>query len=203
MSSVPVIGVLALQGGIREHLDALAKSGAESRPVKTSEQLHDVDGLVIPGGESSTIEKLARKSEMVEPLREAIKGRMPIFGSCAGMILLADRVVGAIEGQESIGGLDITVERNAFGRQMHSFESGIAIMGIRDSQRDFDGVFIRAPWVLETGNGCEVIARISSGPHEGRIVGVRSDTMLATSFHPELTADYRVHEMFVDMVRKL
>ena len=203
MSSVPVIGVLALQGGVREHLDALAKSGAESRSVKTCDELVGVDALVIPGGESSTIEKLARKSEMLEPLRVAVKGGMPIFGSCAGMILLADRVAGAIEGQESIGGLDITVERNAFGRQVQSFESGIAIVGIRDPQRDFDGVFIRAPWVLETGDGCEVIAQITSGPHKGRIVGVRSETMLATSFHPELTADHRVHEMFVDMVRKL
>ena len=203
MLSGPVIGVLALQGGVREHLDALAESGAESRSVKTLEQLVGVDALVIPGGESSTIEKLARNSEMLGPLREAIKGHMPIFGSCAGMILLADRVVGAIEGQESIGGLNITVERNAFGRQMQSFESGIAIAGIRDPQRDFDGVFIRAPWVLEAGTGCEVIARITSGPHEGRIVGVRNETILATSFHPELTADYRVHEMFVDMVRKL
>ncbi|MDE0974779.1 MAG: pyridoxal 5'-phosphate synthase glutaminase subunit PdxT [Candidatus Nanopelagicales bacterium] len=203
MSSVPVIGVLALQGGVREHLDALAKSGAESRSVKTVEQLVGVDALVIPGGESSTIEKLARKSEMLESLREAVKGRMPIFGSCAGMILLADRVAGAIKGQESIGGLDITVKRNAFGRQVQSFESEISILGIREPQRSFDGVFIRAPWVLETGAGCEVIAQITSGPHEGRIVGVRSDTMLATSFHPELTADYRVHEMFVDMVRKL
>ena len=203
MLSGPVIGVLALQGGVREHLDALAKSGAESRSVKTLKQLVGVDALVIPGGESSTIEKLARNSEMLGPLREAIKGHMPIFGSCAGMILLADRVVGAIEGQESIGGLDITVERNAFGRQMQSFESRIAIAGIRDPQCDFDGVFIRAPWVLEAGTGCEVIARITSGPREGRIVGVRNDTILATSFHPELTADYRVHEMFVDMVRKL
>ncbi|MDE1046993.1 MAG: pyridoxal 5'-phosphate synthase glutaminase subunit PdxT [Candidatus Nanopelagicales bacterium] len=203
MPSVPVVGVLALQGGVREHFDALGKSGAEPRSVKTLAQLGAVDALVIPGGESSAIEKLARKSEMLEPLRVASAGGMPIFGSCAGMILLADRVVGAIEGQESIGGLDITVERNAFGRQMQSFESGIAIAGIRDPKRDFDGVFIRAPWVLEAGNGCEVIARITSGPHKGRIVGVRNDTLLATSFHPELTADYRVHELFVDMVRKL
>ena len=203
MPSVPVVGVLALQGGVREHLDALDKSGAEPRSVKTLAQLGAVDALVIPGGESSAIEKLARKSEMLEALRVASAGGMPIFGSCAGMILLADRVVGAIEGQESIGGLNVTVERNAFGRQRQSFESGIAIAGIRDPKRDFDGVFIRAPWVLEVGNGCEVIARITSGPHEGRIVGVRNDTLLATSFHPELTADYRVHELFVDMVRKL
>jgi len=202
MQSVPVIGVLALQGGVREHLDALGKSGAKARSVKTLDQLDGVDALVIPGGESSTIEKLARKFEMLGPLRAASARGMPIFGSCAGMIMLADRIVGAIEGQESIGGLDVTVERNAFGRQAQSFESGIAIQGIRDPQRDFDGVFIRAPWVLEAGDGCEVIARITSGPHERRIVAVRNDTLLATSFHPELTADYRVHEMFVDMVRK-
>lgn len=202
MQSVPVIGVLALQGGFREHLEALGKSGAEPRSVKTADQLDGVDALVIPGGESSTIDKLARKFEMLDPLRSVRARGMPMFGTCAGMIMLADRILGAIEGQESIGGLDVTVERNAFGRQAQSFESGLAIEGIRDSQRDFDGVFIRAPWVVEAGDTCEVIARITSGTHKGRIVVVRNDTLLATSFHPELTADCRVHEMFVDMVRK-
>ncbi len=202
MRSVPVIGVLALQGGVHEHLVALERSGAQSRPVKTLEQLSSVDALVIPGGESSTMDKLARKFELLEPLRDARVGGMPMFGSCAGMIMLADRIVGAIEGQESIGGLDITVERNAFGRQTESFETGIGIVGIRDPEREFEGVFIRAPWVIAAGESCEVIARISSGPHEGRIVGVRGDTLMATSFHPELTADPRVHELFVEMVRK-
>jgi len=201
MQSVPVIGVLAIQGGVREHLDAFALCGVRSRTVKTREQLSEVDALVIPGGESSTMDKLARTFEFMEPLRAARAGGMPMFGSCAGMIMLADRIAGSIEGQESIGGLDITVERNAFGRQSDSFETPIVIRGIREPDREFEGVFIRAPWVIAAGESVEVIARVSSGPHEGRIVGVRSDTLLATSFHPELTADPRVHELFVEMVR--
>jgi pyridoxal 5'-phosphate synthase pdxT subunit len=201
MRSVPTIGVLAIQGGVREHLRALELSGARATQVKTREQLSEVDALVIPGGESSTMDKLARTFEVMEPLRDARASGLPMFGSCAGMIMLADRIVGAIEGQESIGGLDISVERNAFGGQNESFETGIVIGGIRDPQREFEGVFIRAPWVIAAGESTEVIARISSGPHEGRIVGVRNDTLLATSFHPELTADPRVHELFVEMVR--
>jgi 5'-phosphate synthase pdxT subunit len=201
MRSVPTIGVLAIQGGVREHLRALELSGARATQVKTGEQLSEVDALVIPGGESSTMDKLARTFELMEPLRDARASGLPMFGSCAGMIMLADRIVGAIEGQESIGGLDISVERNAFGGQTESFETGIVIRGIRDPQREFEGVFIRAPWVIAAGESTEVIARISSGPHEGRIVGVRNDTLLATSFHPELTADPRVHELFVEMVR--
>lgn len=201
MQSVPTIGVLAIQGGVREHLLALDLSGSRATLVKTLEQLNGVDALVIPGGESSTMDKLARTFELMEPLREARASGMPMFGSCAGMIMLADRIVGAIEGQESIGGLDITVERNAFGGQTQSFETGIAVGGIRDPEREFEGIFIRAPWVVAAGESTEVIAKISSGPHEGRIVGVRSDTLMATSFHPELTADPRVHELFVEMVR--
>jgi len=201
MRSVPVIGVLAIQGGVREHLDALSLCGVHSQAVKTREQLSEVDALVIPGGESSTMDKLARTFELMEPLRAARADGMPMFGSCAGMIMLADHIAGAITGQESIGGLDITVERNAFGRQSQSFESPIVISGIREPDREFEGVFIRAPWVTVAGKSVEVIARVSSGPHEGRIVGVRSDSLLATSFHPELTADLRVHELFVEMVR--
>jgi 5'-phosphate synthase pdxT subunit len=201
MQSVPTIGVLAIQGGVREHLLALDLSGARGTLVKTREELNGVDALIIPGGESSTMDKLARTFELMEPLREARASGMPMFGSCAGMIMLADRIVGAIDGQESIGGLDITVERNAFGGQTQSFETGIVVGGIRDSEREFEGIFIRAPWVVAAGESTEVIAKISSGPHEGRIVGVRSDTLMATSFHPELTADPRVHELFVEMVR--
>jgi len=201
MRSVPVIGVLAIQGGVREHLDALSLCGVHSQAVKTREQLSEVDALVIPGGESSTMDKLARTFELMEPLRAARADGMPMFGSCAGMIMLADHIAGAITGQESVGGLDITVERNAFGRQSQSFESPIVISGIREPDREFEGVFIRAPWVTVAGKSVEVIARVSSGPHEGRIVGVRSDSLLATSFHPELTADPRVHELFVEMVR--
>lgn len=201
MQSVPTIGVLAIQGGVREHLLALDLSGAKGTLVKTLEQLNGVDALIIPGGESSTMDKLARTFELMEPLREARASGMPMFGSCAGMIMLADRIVGAIDGQESVGGLDITVERNAFGGQTQSFETGIVIEGIRDPEREFEGIFIRAPWVVAAGESTEVIAKISSGPHEGRIVGVRGDTLMATSFHPELTADPRVHELFVEMVR--
>lgn len=201
MQSVPTIGVLAIQGGVREHLLALELAGARGTLVKTLEQLNGVDALVIPGGESSTMDKLARTFELMEPLREARSGGLPMFGSCAGMIMLADRIDAGIVGQESIGGLDITVERNAFGGQTHSFETGIVIEGIRDPEREFEGVFIRAPWVVAAGESTEVIAKISSGPHEGRIVGVRSDTLMATSFHPELTPDPRVHELFVEMVR--
>lgn len=201
MPAVPVIGVLAIQGGVREHLRSLELSGAHPIAVKTREQIASVNALVIPGGESSTMDKLARKFELMDPLREACASGMPMFGSCAGMIMLADRIVGAIEGQESIGGLDITVERNAFGGQTQSFETGIIIDGIRGAEVDFVGVFIRAPWVIAAGESTEVIARISSGQHAGRIVGVRNDTLMATSFHPELTADPRVHELFVEMVR--
>jgi 5'-phosphate synthase pdxT subunit len=201
MQPVPTIGVLAIQGGVREHLRALELAGANSISVKTREQLSGVDGLVIPGGESGTMDKLARTFGLMEPLREARAGGLPMFGSCAGMIMLADQIVGGIEGQESIGGLDMSVERNAFGSQTESFETGIVIGGIREPDREFEGVFIRAPWVIEAGGSTEVIARISAGPHEGRIVGVRNDTLMATSFHPELTADPRVHELFVEMVR--
>lgn len=201
MQPVPTIGVLAIQGGVREHLRALESSGARGTLVKTLEQLNSVDAIIIPGGESSTMDKLARTSGLMVPLREARSSGMPMFGSCAGMILLADRLVGAIVGQESIGGLDITVERNAFGGQVQSFETGIMVGGIRSPEQEFEGIFIRAPWVVAAGESTEVIAKISSGPHEGRIVGVRSDTLLATAFHPELTADPRVHELFVEMVR--
>jgi 5'-phosphate synthase pdxT subunit len=201
MKPVPTIGVLAIQGGVREHLRSLELSGVNSISVKTREQLSGVDGLILPGGESSTMDKLARTFGLMEPLREARASGLPMFGSCAGMIMLADQIVGAIEGQESIGGLDISVERNAFGGQTESFETGILIGGIREPDREFEGVFIRAPWVIEAGESTEVIARITSGPHEGRIVGVRNGTLVATSFHPELTADPRVHELFVEMVR--
>jgi pyridoxal 5'-phosphate synthase pdxT subunit len=202
VKSVPVVGVLAIQGGVREHLLSLEKAGAKSVTVKTLRQLGEVDALVIPGGESTTIDKLARKFGLLEYMREARAAGMPMYGSCAGMIMLADHILGAITDQESVGGLDITVERNAFGRQSESFETGISITGIREPEREFEGVFIRAPWVSSAGESIEVIAKVNSGVHTGRIVGVRSDTLLATSFHPELTADSRVHELFVEMVRK-
>ncbi len=190
----PRIGVLALQGDVREHLRALADSGAEAVPVRRPAELDAVDGLVIPGGESTTIGKLAAAFELTEPLRKRIAGGLPAYGSCAGMILLADRIVDGIPGQETIGGLDVTVRRNAFGRQVDSFEEDLEILG-----QPFHAVFIRAPWVESVGEGVEVIGRTRGA---GRIVAVRQGGLLATSFHPELAGDARVHALFVQMVKE-
>src|SRR5829696_5846246 len=189
MVSRPTIGVLALQGDVREHLEALAESGADAVPVRRDTELDAVDGLVIPGGESTTISKLAVAFDLLDPLRKRIAGGMPAYGSCAGMILLADRIVDGIAGQETLGGLDVTVRRNAFGRQVDSFEEDIDILG-----QPFHAVFIRAPWVESVGAGVEVIGRTRGA---GRIVAVRQGGLLATSFHPELAGDARVHALFV------
>jgi 5'-phosphate synthase pdxT subunit len=193
----PAIGVLALQGDVAEHLAALRGAGARPVPVRRPEELDDVDGLVLPGGESTTIWKLAVIFDLVEPLRKRLDAGMPAFGSCAGMIMLADRVVDGIEGQESFGGIDMTVRRNAFGRQVDSFESDIALAGLPGP--DFRAVFIRAPWVEQTGDSVEIVA---TEARTGRIVAVRQGPALATAFHPELTPDLRIHELFVDMVRE-
>jgi pyridoxal 5'-phosphate synthase pdxT subunit len=199
------IGVLALQGDVREHLRALEVSGATAVPVRRPAELDAVDGLVIPGGESTTIAKLAAAFDLLEPLRKRIAGGMPAYGSCAGMILLADRIVDGVAGQETIGGLDVTVRRNAFGRQVDSFEEDIAILG-----QPFHAVFIRAPWVESVGGGVEVLGRTAAGGGRdtagglpaGRIVAVRQGGLLATSFHPELAGDARVHALFVQMVKE-
>jgi len=193
----PAIGVLALQGDVAEHLAALRGAGARPVPVRRPEELDDVDGLVLPGGESTTIWKLAVLFDLVEPLRKRLDAGMPAFGSCAGMIMLADRVVDGIEGQESFGGIDMTVRRNAFGRQVDSFESDIALAGLPGP--DFRAVFIRAPWVEQTGDSVEIVA---TEARTGRIVAVRQGPAHATAFHPELTQDLRIHELFVDMVRE-
>jgi pyridoxal 5'-phosphate synthase pdxT subunit len=193
----PRIGVLALQGDVREHLRALAASGATAVPVRRPAELDAVDGLVIPGGESTTIGKLAAAFELTEPLRKRIAGGMPAYGSCAGMILLADRIEDGVPGQETLGGLDVTVRRNAFGRQVDSFEEPISIEGER-----FHAVFIRAPWVEQVGADVEVLGQVEAGPAAGRIVAVREGTLLATSFHPELAGDARVHALFVRMVKE-
>jgi 5'-phosphate synthase pdxT subunit len=166
-------------------------------PVRRPAELDDVAGLVIPGGESSTIWKLAVIFDLMEPLRKRLGSGMPAFGSCAGMIMLADRVVDGIEGQETFGGIDMVVRRNAFGRQVDSFESDITLTGLGGPE--FRAVFIRAPWVEQTGDGVEIIATES---HTGRIVAIRQGPALATAFHPELTPDLRIHELFVDMVRE-
>ena len=195
----PVIGVLALQGDVREHLAALRDQGAEAVAVRRPEELAGVDGLVLPGGESTTIAKLAERFGLMAPLRAAVRAGLPAYGSCAGMILLADRLLDAPPDQETIGGLDVTVRRNAFGRQADSFESDMAFEGVGGGP--LHAVFIRAPWVEEAGEGVEVLGRVGHGPAAGRIVAVRQGPLLATSFHPEVGGDSRVHELFVDLVR--
>ena len=193
----PAIGVLALQGDVAEHLRALREVGARACPVRRPGELDAVDGLVIPGGESTTMWKLAEIFELAEPLRKRIGGGMPVFGSCAGMILLASQLADSASGQETLGAIDMTVRRNAFGRQVDSFERDLEISGI--GEPPLRAVFIRAPWVEKTGAGVEVLA---TEPVTGRIVAVRQGPALATAFHPELTPDRRIHELFVNMVRE-
>jgi pyridoxal 5'-phosphate synthase pdxT subunit len=199
MPHAPTIGVLALQGDVREHLAALRSVGAEAMPVRRQSELDAVDGLVIPGGESTTIVKLAHSFELFEPLHKRIAEGMPTFGSCAGMILLADRIRDGVPGQDSFGGIDMTVRRNAFGRQVESFEEPVPVEGIAGGP--VTAVFIRAPWVEEVGPDARVLARVETGPAAGRIVGIRQQHLLATSFHPELTGDARVHGYFLEMVQ--
>jgi 5'-phosphate synthase pdxT subunit len=192
----PAVGVLSLQGDVIEHLRALESAGARPLRVRRPGELDQVDGLVIPGGESTTIWKLVEIFELTEPLRKRISGGMPVFGSCAGMIMLADRLLDGIAGQETLGGIDMTVRRNAFGRQVDSFEADIPLTGVPGPA--LRAVFIRAPWVEETGPEVEILG---ADPGTGRIVAVRQGPALATAFHPELTGDLRVHKLFVDMVR--
>ena len=193
----PTVGVFALQGDVREHLRALTELGATAIGVRRPEELARCDALVIPGGESTTMFKLARTFELFEPIRERIEQGMPTFGTCAGMIMLADRVLGGTSDQETLGGLDTTVRRNAFGRQVDSFEGELDFDGFDDKVH---AVFIRAPWVEQVGEGVEVLARVESGPADGRVVAVRQANLLATSFHPEVDADSRIHRYFLDMV---
>jgi 5'-phosphate synthase pdxT subunit len=199
----PVIGVLALQGDVREHLHVLETLGARPLAVRRESELASVDGLVVPGGESTTMAKLARIFELLEPLRSRIAGGLPVFGTCAGMILLADRIEDGVLGQETLGGLDITVRRNAFGRQVDSFETSLEFAGLAERVH---AVFIRAPWVEAVGDGVEVLSRVpddaANGPAAGRIVAVRQGPLMATSFHPEVGGDGRVHRMFVDLVKQ-
>jgi 5'-phosphate synthase pdxT subunit len=198
-AEAPVIGVLALQGDVREHLAVLRAQGAQAVTVRRPEELAAVDGLVVPGGESTTMVKLAARFGLLEPLRAAVRGGLPAYGSCAGMILLADRLLDAPADQETVGGLDVTVRRNAFGRQVDSFEADVCLAGVPGGP--LHAVFIRAPWVEEAGPDVEVLGRVVGGPADGKIVAVRQGRLVATSFHPELTGDTRVHAMFVDLVR--
>ncbi|MBA2416915.1 MAG: pyridoxal 5'-phosphate synthase glutaminase subunit PdxT [Geodermatophilaceae bacterium] len=198
MNARPVIGVLALQGDVREHLRALDRCGASARPIRRPRELTGLGGIVLPGGESTTIAKLAAAFDLLEPLRAAVRSGLPAYGSCAGMILLADRVTDAPPGQQTVGGIDMTVRRNAFGRQVDSFEGDLEFPVL--GEEPVHAVFIRAPWVEQAGPGVEPLARIPTGPATGRVVAVRQGALLATAFHPEMTGDCRVHELFVRIV---
>jgi 5'-phosphate synthase pdxT subunit len=191
------VGVLSLQGDFREHIRSVELSGHEAVGLNKVEDLQRIDALILPGGESTTIAKLASSFGLFEPIRIAIQSGLPVYGSCAGMILLADSIEGAAVGQESFGGIDMKVRRNAFGRQVDSFESDIEFKGI--SGRDIKGVFIRAPWVESVGPAVEILATVEtqSGSHP---VAVRQGNLLATSFHPEITDDFRVHSFFLDEI---
>jgi 5'-phosphate synthase pdxT subunit len=199
MVTAPRIGVLALQGDVREHLRALTAAGAAAVTVRRPAELDAVDGLVLPGGESTTIAKLATAFDLLEPLRKRIGAGLPAYGSCAGMILLADRIIDGTADQQTIGGLDVTVRRNAFGRQVDSFEAPVRLDGVPGEP--FKAVFIRAPWVESVGESVQVIGAVEAGPAAGRIVAVRQGQVLATSFHPELAGDGRLHGLFVEIVR--
>ena len=195
----PVIGVLALQGDVAEHIRAVASLGESVREVRTPEELDSVDALILPGGESTTIARLATTFLLADPIRERIANNMPCFGSCAGMILLADRILDGEADQETFGGMDITVRRNAFGRQVDSFETQVAVEGIAGEK--MHAVFIRAPWIEAIGPKVEVLATVSDGPAEGRIVAASQGALMVCSFHPELTTDTRLHELFVHRVK--
>ncbi|KXK61468.1 glutamine amidotransferase [Micromonospora rosaria] len=197
--TVPVIGVLALQGDVREHVAALTGVGAQARPVRRPEELDAVDGLVIPGGESTTISKLTDIFELREPIDKRIAAGLPVYGSCAGMIMLAAEVLDGRPDQRGFAGIEMTVRRNAFGRQVDSFEAPVALAGVDGGP--FHAVFIRAPWVERVGAGVDVLGEVTDGPAAGRIVAVRQGNLVATSFHPELTGDLRLHRYFVDLVR--
>jgi 5'-phosphate synthase pdxT subunit len=195
--------VFALQGDVREHVRMLESLGAEVVLVRRPADLEGLAGLVLPGGESTTMYKLAEAFDLLEPLREKVASGLPAFGSCAGMILLADRIEDGIEGQRTIGGLDVVVRRNAFGRQVDSFEAEIEVDGVEGGL--VHAVFIRAPWVEATGSATTALARVVGGVADGRVVAVRGGTdgqLLATSFHPELTGDTRVHELFLKIVKE-
>ena len=193
----PTIGVFALQGDVREHLRVLDSLGARAIGVRRLGELERCDGMVVPGGESTTMFKLARTFDLFEPIRQRIKEGMPVFGTCAGMIMLADRIEDGTPDQETLGGLDITVRRNAFGRQVDSFEGDLDFAGLDDPVH---AIFIRAPWVEEAGPEVEVLARVEGGPAAGRIVAVRQGSLMATSFHPEVGGDDRIHRLLVEQI---
>jgi 5'-phosphate synthase pdxT subunit len=198
---LPVIGVLALQGDVREHVRALGEAGADATPVRRLTEIEAVDGLVIPGGESTTLWRLATAFELLDPIRKLVADGLPVFGSCAGLIMLADRLEDGVAGQQTFGGIDMTARRNAFGRQVDSFERDVTLRlgadnGGEQDTAPFHAVFIRAPWVAQAGPSVSVL-----GADGGRIIAVRQGVLLATAFHPELTPDLRIHKLFVSMVK--
>ncbi|WP_414710598.1 pyridoxal 5'-phosphate synthase glutaminase subunit PdxT [Pseudonocardia sp.] len=203
LGRVTTVGVLALQGDVREHLAALTACGVRAVSVRRASELDAVDALVLPGGESTTMSRLLETFELLKPVRARIAGGMPTYGSCAGMILLASQVLDGRPDQRQLGGLDVVVRRNAFGRQVDSFETDLMLAGVDGGP--VHAVFIRAPWVESAGPEVEVLATVPRGPDagaaEGRIVAVRQGMVLATAFHPELTGDGRVHRLFCDLVR--
>lgn len=188
------IGVLALQGDFREHIITLTSLGVDSLEVRTVSDLEKSTGLIIPGGESTAIQKLAMNFGLLEPIRSAIRDGLPAFGTCAGLIMLADEILDGIPGQVGFGGLDISVRRNAFGNQLESFETQLAFEGISGSK--IDAAFIRAPIVERVGENVQILSKLD----DGRVVAVRNETMLGISFHPEISGEKRVHEYFVGMI---
>lgn len=195
--STAVFGVLALQGDIREHAAALERLGVTVVKVRTPQELDTCEALVIPGGESTAMLLLAKSQGLLEPLRSRIADGMPVLGTCAGMVLLAREVLDGKAGQETLGGLDIVVRRNAFGGQIHSFETDVEFSGLEDPVH---AVFIRAPWVESTGPSVEILAKVSTETQGDRIVAVRQGPVWATSFHPEVSGDDRIHQIFVESV---
>ena len=189
------VGVLALQGDFREHLAVLAALGAVAVPVRRPEEIDELDGLVIPGGESSVMDKLSRLFGLADPLKAAIAGGLPVYGTCAGLIMIADTLIDSITGQQSLGGLDVAVRRNAFGSQLDSFETDLSIPVLGDPP--LHAVFIRAPVVESAGPGVTVLGALD----DGRIVAVEQGNLLGTSFHPEITGDTRFHEYFLQKIR--
>lgn len=192
------VGVLALQGDVREHLNSLSLLNVAVQKVRTVEELETVNALIIPGGESTTISMLAKRVGLMNPLRKFVQDKKAVYGSCAGMIMLANEILDGRKDQETIGGLDITVRRNAFGRQVDSFETDLKI---KNFEKEFRAVFIRAPWVERIGDDVEVLATVKTSENKEHPVMVRQDNLLATAFHPELTTDSRIHEYFVQMAK--
>lgn len=194
------VGVLAVQGDVREHINSLTSLNVAVQKVRNPEELKTVNALVIPGGESTTISMLAKRVGLMEPLRKFVKDGFAVYGSCAGMIMLADEILDGRSDQETIGGLDITVRRNAFGRQVDSFETDLSV---KDFDKSFRAIFIRAPWVERVGESVEVLATVTAENGSQHPVMVRQGSVLATAFHPELTNDNRVHEYFVQMAKSV